>query len=216
LNEHQKLTKLHPERPYQALYGVIQGAHYQDLREKAAKDLGAMDFDGYGLGGSFEKQQLGQVLAWVNAILPQSKPRHLLGLSRPDDIFVGVENGADTFDCVAPTREARHGRVYTPDGDINLGNAKYKNDNQPLQPGCQCLACQGKHTRASLRQMLKNTDNQKSPEQHRQDKALAQRLLSIHNIHFILDLASQIRQHILNGNLVKFRDDWLGRYYHKS
>jgi queuine tRNA-ribosyltransferase len=161
LREHVRQTNLRSDRPYQALFGVLQGAHYQDLREKAARDLAAMrvsgaEFDGFGLGGAFEKECLGEILAWMTRILPEHKPRHLLGLSKPDDIFAGVENGCDTFDCVAPTREARHGRVYTLNGDINLRRAEFADDDRTLDSECDCPTCVSGYTRAELRAMLKS------------------------------------------------------------
>ena len=131
------------QKSYQALYGILQGAHYRDLRQATARNLGAMDFDGYGLGGAFEKEQLGDILNWTNTILPSHKPRHLLGLARPDDIFVGVTRGIDTFDCVSPTREARHGRLYTVDGHINVMRSRYTDDPNPIDPTCDCPTCAG-------------------------------------------------------------------------
>ncbi|MDR0912447.1 MAG: tRNA guanosine(34) transglycosylase Tgt [Methanobrevibacter sp.] len=213
LKKHKELSIERKDKPYQALYGVLQGAHYQDLREIASKDLGSMDFDGYGLGGAFEKEQLGDILFWCDTILPENKPRHLLGLSQPDDIFVGVENGCDTFDCVAPMREARHGKVYTPDGAINIKNSKYKNDNDPLADGCQCPTCKAGHTRSEIRALLKNTMDGKSPEQFKKDKLLAMELLTIHNVYFIVNLTKEIRNSILEDNFHNFRDKWLKRYY---
>jgi len=213
LKEHQKLADERADKPYQALYGVLQGAHYQDLREKAARELGAMDFDGYGLGGAFEKEQLPNILLWCNKILPETKPRHLLGLSKPDDIFVGVENGCDTFDCVAPTREARHGKVYTLDGDINLRNAKFADDDSPLFNGCECPTCKSHYTRAEIRKLIKNEGAKKTPEQIHSDIHLAMELMTIHNVHFIINLTQEIRQAILEENFFNFRDNWLKRYY---
>jgi len=213
LAEHQKLTNERDSKPYQALFGVLQGAHYQDLREKAARDLGAMDFDGYGLGGAFEKEQLSNILLWCNKILPESKPRHLLGLSKPDDIFVGVENGCDTFDCVAPTREARHGKVYTLDGDINIRNSKFANDTSPLFEGCQCPTCKTPYTRGEIRKLLKNEGAKKTQEQIMSDKQLAVELITTHNVYFIVNLTQEIRQSIIEKNFFNFRDKWLKRYY---
>lgn len=213
LAEHEKLTRERKDKPYQALYGVLQGAHYKDLREKAARELGAMNFDGYGLGGAFEKEHLPDILFWSNSILPELKPRHLLGLSKPDDIFVGVENGCDTFDCVAPTREARHGKVYTLDGDINLRNAEFVDDPLPLFEGCQCPTCKSDYSREKIRQLLKNKEGKKTKKQIADDKKLALELLTIHNVYFIVNLTHQIRQSILDGNFFNFRDNWLKRYY---
>jgi queuine tRNA-ribosyltransferase len=192
------------------LFGVLQGAHYQDLREKAARDLSAMmvdgaEFDGFGLGGAFEKERLGEILSWMTRILPENKPRHLLGLARPDDIFIGVENGCDTFDCVAPTREARHGRVYTLDGDINLRRAEFASDERPLDPECDCQTCTSYETRVSLRTLLKSHE----PE----EKARALTLLSVHNVRFVVRLTEQIRVAILSGTFAELKKMWLKRYY---
>jgi len=213
LAKHQELTNERVSKPYQALFGVLQGAHYQDLREKTARELGAMDFDGYGLGGAFEKEQLANILFWCNRILPESKPRHLLGLSKPDDIFVGVENGCDTFDCVAPTREARHGKVYTLDGDINIRNAEFADDSSTMYEGCQCPTCKSNITREEIRKLLKNTGAKKTAEEIMRDKQIAIELITVHNVYFIIELTNQIRQSILDKNFFNFRDKWLKRYY---
>jgi queuine tRNA-ribosyltransferase len=210
LREHVRQTNLRSDRPYQALFGVLQGAHYQDLREKAARDLAAMrisgaEFDGFGLGGAFEKERLGEILSCMTRILPPEKPRHLLGLARPDDIFTGVENGCDTFDCVAPTREARHGRVYTLDGDINLRRAEFATDDRQLDPECDCSTCVSGRTRAGLRAMLKSHE----PE----GKAQALTLLSEHNVRFIVRLTEQIRAALIVGDFDNFKTAWLSRYY---
>lgn len=211
LQEHIRQTAMRTDRPYQALYGVLQGGYWQDLREKAARDLAAMNidseyFDGFGLGGALEKENLGDIIKWMTTILPENKPRHLLGLSKPDDIFVGVENGTDTFDCVAPTREARHGRVYTLDGNFNLKRAEFKDDNTLLDSECDCTTCRKGYTRAQLRALLKSTIYDEHPE--------AFNLLSVHNIRFIVRLTEQIRQAIIDGNYQEFRDQWMTRYYH--
>jgi len=208
LDKHNKLTSDRSDKPYQALFGVLQGAHYQDLREEAARDLGSMDFDGYGLGGAFEKEQLPKILFWCNSILPESKPRHLLGLSKPDDIFVGVENGCDTFDCVAPTREARHGKVYTLDGDINI-----KEDSSPLFEECDCPTCRSNHSRGEIRKLLKNEYGMKTDKQIREDKKIALELITVHNVYFIVKLTQEIRKAIIEENFFNFRDNWLRRYY---
>lgn len=210
LREHARQTAMRADRPYQALYGVLQGGHWQDLREKAARDLAIMsiesqEFDGFGLGGAFEKETLGETLSWMTRILPENKPRHLLGLSKPDDIFAGVENGADTFDCVAPTREARHGRIYTLDGDINLKRAEFKDDERLLDEECDCPTCTTGMTRASLRAKLKSPDLE--------EKAVALTLLSQHNVRFIIRLMEQIRGGLENGNFGELRKVWLRRYY---
>ncbi|MDR0398030.1 MAG: tRNA guanosine(34) transglycosylase Tgt [Candidatus Nomurabacteria bacterium] len=205
LIEHEHLTKQRAGRPYKALYGVLQGARFEDLRRKAACDLGAMDFDGFGLGGAFNKEQLDDILQWCNSELPENKPRHLLGLSRPDDIFIGAEHGADTFDCVAPTREARHGRIYTLDGDINIRNAQFTNDAGLLDSGCDCATCQAGHTRGEIRKLLKSA----VPE----ERVQAFNLASIHNVRFTVRLVDEIRAAIDGGEFDGYKQAWLKRYY---
>lgn len=189
----------------QALYGVLQGGHYEDLRRSTSRYLGAMDFDGYGLGGAFLKEDLGKILRWIAEELPFDRPRHLLGLSRPDDIFVGAENGVDTFDCVAPTREARHGRIYTLDGDVNLRKGLWVEAEEPLDERCDCTTCLAGWTRSGLRRLLKS--------QIRTEKEEYFELASTHNVRFIVRLGEQVRQSILDGNFIKFRDEFLSRYY---
>lgn len=188
---------------YQALYGVLQGGRWEDLRRNTARNLAKMDFDGYGLGGAFLKEDLGDILKWCNEELPENKPRHLLGLSHPDDLFVGAENGADTFDCVAPMREARHGKIYTKTGPINL--RKCHNDHRPLDDNCACPTCQTHWTRSSLRKLWRSGS--------RLEKAKFNHLASLHNLYFITNLAKQIRESILNDTFYSFRDSFLKSYY---
>ena len=206
LREHLKLRDSLGYR--QSLYGVLQGGRWEDLRRATAQTLAAMtvngeQFDGFGLGGAFLKEDLGEILRWCDEELPREKPRHLLGLSHPDDIFVGVENGADTFDCVAPTREARHGKIYTRDGEINL--RKYAGIEEPLDADCDCTTCRAGHTKASLRALWKSGD--------RALKEQYFRLASIHNLRFIIRLTEEIRSSILDSNFTAYRDNFLRRYY---
>jgi queuine tRNA-ribosyltransferase len=200
--EHEKLTIERSHRPYQALFGVIQGAQYEDLRRTAAKDLGAMEFDGFGIGGALDKDELGTIVRWVTEELPVSKPRHLLGIGEPEDIFVGVENGADTFDCVSASRVARNAAVYFPTGRLNISNAKYRRSFEPLVPGCDCYTCTH-YTQAYLHHLV-----------HAKE-LLAATLLTIHNEHFIVGLVAKIRQSILDGNFYEFKEDFLGTYNYK-
>ena len=190
---------------HQHLYGVLQGGRWEDLRRSTARKLGAMDFDGYGLGGAFLKEDLGEILRWCNEELPFDKPKHLLGLSHPDDIFVGVEMGADTFDCVAPTREARHGKIYTKDGNINL--RKFADSNEPLDAECDCATCRAGWTRGALRALWRSGDTEKKAEYYK--------LASVHNVRFIIRLTEEIRQSILDDRFYEFRDEFLKRYYGK-
>ena len=199
ITAHQQLTAKRSTKPYQALFGVLQGAQYEDLRRKAARDLGAMDFDGYGIGGALDKESLGTIVRWVNEELPAERPRHLLGIGEPEDIFVGVENGADTFDCVSASRVARNAAVYFPTGRFNISNAKYRSSFEPLVPGCKCYTCTN-YSQAYLHHLV-----------HAKEM-VASTLLTIHNEYFIVNLVAQIRQSILDGNFYEFKEEFLGKY----
>lgn len=203
LDEHLKLRDSLGYR--QSLYGVLQGGRWEDLRRSTAKKLGAMPFDGYGLGGAFLKEDLSEILRWCNEELPEHKPRHLLGLSHPDDILNGAEMGADTFDCVAPTREARHGKIYTKYGDINL--RKFKDSNLLLDEDCDCPTCQAGHTRGELLDLWRSGDGEL--------KAKFYRLASMHNLRFIIRLTEQIRDAILEDRFHQFKQEFLRNYYTK-
>ena len=203
LDEHFKLRDSLGYR--QSLYGVLQGGRWEDLRRSTAKKLGAMPFDGYGLGGAFLKEDLSEILRWCNEELPEHKPRHLLGLSHPDDILNGAEMGADTFDCVAPTREARHGKIYTKYGDINL--RKFKDSNLLLDEDCDCPTCQAGYTRGELRDLWRSGDGEL--------KAKFYRLASMHNLRFIIRLTEQIRDAILEDRFHQFKQEFLRNYYTK-
>ena len=205
LTEHDRLTQARGNKPYQALFGVLQGAQYEDLRRKAAQDLGSMSedgisFDGFGIGGALDKQTLGQILRWVNEELPENKPRHFLGIGEPDDLFVGVENGADTFDCVAPSRQARTGSVFTKDGRLNISNAPHKREFKPIEDDCTCYTCKN-YTRAYLCHLFRSKE------------MLASTLATIHNQHFIVGLVDQMRSSINDGNFFEFKAEFMGRYY---
>lgn len=203
LDEHMKLRDTLGYR--QSLYGVLQGGRWEDLRRSTAKKLGKMPFDGYGLGGAFLKEDLSEILRWCNEELPENKPRHLLGLSHPDDILNGVEMGADTFDCVAPTREARHGKIYTKYGDINL--RKFKDSSLLLDEDCDCPTCKAGYTRGELRDLWRSGDGEL--------KSKFYTLASIHNLHFIIRLTEQIREAIQNDTFTEFKQEFLKNYYQK-
>ena len=197
---HFKQLREQSDKPYQALFGVLQGANDEGLRRQTAQFLGAMDFDGYGIGGAIEKSRLGETVRWIAEELPADKPRHLLGISEPDDIFEAVEYGVDTFDCVAPTRVARNGAVYTRDGRFNISKACYKEDFAQLDPDCHCYTCSN-YSRAYLHHLIKAKER------------LAATLLSIHNETFIISLVDTIRQSIEDKTFHEFREEWLARYY---
>ena len=207
LTEHQSLTKKEFEfdggHNYQALYGVIQGARYEDLRKESAKTLGDMEFDGYGIGGAFNKADIGTAVRWVCEELPDSKPRHLLGIGEVRDLFEGVENGVDTFDCVSPTREARNGAFYTSFGRKNITNLKFNDDFSPLEQDCACYTCQN-FTRAYIRHLFKAKE------------ILGYTLVSIHNEHFILNLMHRIRLSLEDASFFELKKQVITDYYSKN
>ncbi|MDR2379352.1 MAG: tRNA guanosine(34) transglycosylase Tgt [Bifidobacteriaceae bacterium] len=208
LVEHARLTEARVGRPPQALFGVVQGAQFEDLRRLAAAGLAHLTwdgagFDGYGIGGALEKENLAAIVGWVCSELPESKPRHLLGISEIDDLFAAVEAGGDTFDCVAPSRSARHGAVYSPDGRYNVTRARFARDFGPLDPDCDCYTCLG-YSRAYLHHLL------------RARELLGYTLATIHNERFIVRLVAAMRQAIESGGQAAFgrlRDDFLTRYF---
>ncbi len=186
----------------QALFGIVQGGRYQDLRKESAKIIGGMDFDGFGIGGSFDKEDIYTAVGWVNDVLPEGKPRHLLGIGEPADLFGGIENGIDTFDCVTPTRIARNGGLYTRDGRINILNAEHITNFEKIDNECTCYTCTH-YTRAYLSHLF------------RAKEMLGATLASIHNLFFIVNLVKEIRESILNENFFEFKERFLERYYKK-
>ncbi|GAA1795879.1 tRNA guanosine(34) transglycosylase Tgt [Leucobacter iarius] len=208
LDEHARQTADRTHRPYQALFGVVQGAQYEDLRRQAAGGLARLTgaeatgqrFDGYGIGGALEKSQLGTIVSWVSDELPEDKPRHLLGISEPDDLFAGVAAGADTFDCVAPSRQARGGTMYSSSGRINAKAAAQRRRFEPLDPECDCYTCEN-YTAAYLHHLFKAKE------------MLASTLATIHNERYIVRMVERIRQSIIDGDFAELRDETLGRLY---
>jgi queuine tRNA-ribosyltransferase len=205
VTEHRRLTDERTGKPYQALFGVVQGAQYEDLRRRATRDLLELGepgggFDGFGIGGALEKENLGTIVRWVCEELPAELPRHLLGISEPDDMFIAIENGADTFDCVSPSRVARNGSIYTEGGRINITNARFKRDFAPLDACCDCYTC-AHYTRAYLHHLF------------RAKEMLSATLATIHNERFVVRLVDRIRASIENGSFADFRADFLGHYY---
>ena len=189
----------HDEEQY--LYAVVQGGTFNDLRAESAKYCASKNPDGFGIGGVFTADGMDEMLKTVNSILPEDKPRHLLGMGQePIDIFVGAEYGCDTFDCVGPTRMARNGSLYTNDGRINIKNAKYKHDFTPLMPDCDCECCKN-YNKAYLHHLFKT------------DEITAKVLASIHNEHFVVHLTDQIRESIKNDTFGSFKESFLSRYY---
>lgn len=213
LDEHERLTNERTHRPKQSLWGVVQGAQYEDLRRKAARGLvqlsrvaeeaGRRPFGGFGIGGALEKENLGTIVGWVCDELPEDKPRHLLGISEPDDLFTAIEAGADTFDCVAPTRLGRRGGVYTLDGRLNLKNAQFKRDFSGIDEEFGGYVSEN-YSRAYIRHLLKANE------------FLAGTLCTMHNLEFMIRLVDNIRASIEGGYYAAYRDEFTGRYYADS
>jgi queuine tRNA-ribosyltransferase len=197
LERHEELNK--NQRNKQALFGIVQGGRFEDLRKESARNISSMNFDGFGVGGSFVKEDINTAVAWVNATLPEEKPRHLLGIGEPLDFFGAIENGVDTFDCVAPTRIARNGGLYTKDGRIGILNQKFRKSLEPIGEGCKCYTCQN-YTKAYLSHLFRSKE------------ILGYTLASIHNLYFIVHLVDDIRQSILDDRFFEFRDSFVNRY----
>jgi queuine tRNA-ribosyltransferase len=206
LAEHGRLTARRHTKPYQALFGVVQGAQYEDLRRQATRGLVSITddegrgFDGYGIGGALEKQNLATIVGWVTDELPDDKPRHLLGISEPDDLFAAIAAGADTFDCVSPSRVARNAAVYSATGRYNITGARYRRDFTPLDAECDCYTC-ANYTRAYIHHLFKAKE------------MLSCTLCTIHNERFVVRLVDQIRAAITAGEFDELREQVLGRYY---
>jgi queuine tRNA-ribosyltransferase len=196
LKAHRQNVKKNSE---QGIYGIVQGGRFEDLRVQSARELAKMDFDGYGIGGSFSKQDILGILDKVNQELPGDKPRHLLGIGEPEDLFIGVAAGCDTFDCVLPTRNGRTGGIYTRQGKIQIPNAEHRTDFSPLDSECSCPICKT-YTRAYISHLFRSKE------------MLGPILASQHNLYFLTNLTNQIRESILNGAFEKFRDEFLSKY----
>ena len=188
----------------QSLFGIVQGGRYEDLRRLSAENISAMDFDGFGIGGSFDKDDIGTAVGWVNSVLPEGKPRHLLGIGEPEDLLLGIANGVDTFDCVAPTRLGRNGAAYILEkstvgkfkfGRLNLFNAAHTTDLKPLDPLCHCYTCTN-YSRAYLAHLFRATE------------MTAATLTSIHNLHFLVSLAAEARKAIVEGRFAEWYADY--------
>jgi queuine tRNA-ribosyltransferase len=199
IDEHKRLTKERDTKPYQMLFGVVQGAHFEDLRRKAAREIGALDFDGFGIGGALDKETLGTIISWVVDELPENKPRHLLGIGEPLDLFVGAENGVDTFDCVAPTRNARNTALLTVEGRFNVSNSPSRGNNGPVDSECDCYTCLN-YSQGYLHHAYKGNE------------LIFPTLASIHNLRFTVRLVDQIREHMQEGTYFEFKRDWVERF----
>ncbi len=193
-------------RPEQALFGIVQGGVFQDLREASAAFLVGLDLPGYAVGGlavGETKAEMHAVLEWLQPLLPAEKPRYLMGVGAPEDLVNGVLRGIDIFDCVLPTRIARNGAALVLGGRINLRNAQYAADSSPLDPACDCTTC-AHFSRAYLRHLVKA------------DEILAHILLTTHNLHFLLRLMDDLRKAIREGTVVAFANKFLANYHTPS
>ena len=195
-------------RPHdQGLFGIVQGAGFKDLRRQSASDLVSMDFPGYSIGGlavGESHKEMNEVLDFTVPMLPENKPRYLMGVGAPDSLIDGVIRGVDMFDCVLPTRIARNGTCMTSEGRLVVKNAAYAEDFTPLDHDCDCYTCRN-YTRAYIRHLLKA------------DETFGLRLTSYHNLYFLVNLMKKVRQAIMDDNLLEFREDFFERYgYNKS
>ena len=198
--------KVH-NNPRQSLFGIVQGGPHKDLRKYSAEETVKLDFDGYSVGGvandGESKEDMYKAIEYSTPYLPEDKVRYLMGVGDPIDIIEAVIRGIDIFDCVLPTRIARHGQAFTRTGKINFNNAKYKEDLSPIEDGCDCYACKN-YSKAYIRHLITVGE------------ALGGRLLSIHNIRFLIKLTEEIREAIKNDKLLEYRDEFISKYEKKG
>lgn len=190
-----------PLKNHQARFGIVQGGLFPDLRVRSAQEITALPFDGFAIGGLSigETPDLMQKMAYFTApLLPQDRPRYLMGVGRPEDLVEGVRAGIDMFDCVMPTRNARNGQLFTSQGKVNIKNAKYAESKEPLDPECPCEACTH-YSRAYLRHLFVSKE------------LLSARLNTIHNLTYYIRLMTQMRESILDGSF----DEWVKTFYRK-
>lgn len=197
-----RCREAHPDDSKQALFGIQQGGIFADLRAESSAVLRDLDFPGYAIGGLAVGETKAEMYAALDEcvpMLPSSKPRYLMGVGAPDDLVQGALRGVDVFDCVLPTRLARHGAVFTPDGQMNIGRAQFAHDQRPIDEACDCYTCQH-FTRAYLRHLVKAGE------------LLAHTLLSLHNLRFLIRHMEMIRRAILDETLEQYAQTFLSRY----
>ena len=190
--------------PNQSLFGIVQGGEYEDLRRHCVEELVKMDFDGYSIGGTSvgeDKPTMYKMVSYATKYLPLDKVRYLMGVGDPIDIIENVSRGIDIFDCVSPTRLARHGHAYTKYGKINIKNSQYKDDFTPLSTDCDCYTCRSKYSKAYIRHLIVANET------------LGARLLSIHNIRFLIHLTEDLREAIKNDSILEYREQFIKDYY---
>ncbi len=187
----------------QSLFGIVQGGAYEDLRRFSAEETVKIGFDGYSIGGvandDESKEDMYKAIDYSIPYLPIDKPRYLMGVGEPVDILEGVMRGVDMFDCVLPTRLARHGHAFRRNGKINLRNAKYKEDFTPIEDTCDCYACKH-YTKAYIRHLIIANET------------LGARLLSIHNIRFLIKMTEEIRESIKKDKFLEYKDEFISKY----
>ncbi len=202
----KRCKKAHKTTEKQALFGIVQGGMFKELREKSAKDLVALDFPGYAVGGlsvGEPKDMMCDLLAFTTQFLPKDKPRYLMGVGSPDYLLEAVLRGIDMCDCVLPTRIARNGTATTSQGKVVVRNATYERDFSPLDPNCDCYTCKN-YTRAYIHHLIKAKE------------ILGARLLTLHNLRFLTRLMEQVRKEIENDNLLTFVKKFYQEYYHED
>ena len=193
--------------PNQSLFGIVQGGAYEDLRKYSAIETVKLDFDGYSIGGvandGESKEDMYKAIEYSTPYMPEDKVRYLMGVGEPIDIIEGVIRGVDIFDCVLPTRIARHGQAFTKYGKINLNNAKFKEDLTPIEDDCDCYTCKN-YSKAYIRHLITTGET------------LGGRLLSIHNIRFLIKLTEELREAIKNDNILGYKEEFLAKYESKQ
>ncbi len=189
----------------QSLFGIVQGGEFEDLRNFSAKETVKLDFDGYSIGGTSvgeDKDTMYKMIDYAIKYLPEDKPRYLMGVGDPLDILEGVERGVDMFDCVLPTRIARHGNAFTRHGKLNIRNEKYKEDFTPIEDTCDCYACRH-YTKAYIRHLMVC------------EETFGARLLSIHNLRFLIKLVEDIRENVEKDTFSEFKEQFIQNYTKK-
>ena len=192
--------------PNQSLFGIVQGGEFEELRKYSAEETVKMNIDGYSIGGTSvgeDKETMYKMVDYAIKYLPEDKPRYLMGVGDPIDIIEGVIRGVDMFDCVLPTRLARHGNAFTRNGKINIKNQKFKEDFTPIEEGCDCYTCKN-FTRAYVRHLIAANETNGG------------RLLSIHNIRFLIKLTEELREAIDNDTILEYRENFINKYNKKE
>jgi len=202
--EHEKLLKKTKEK--RALFGIVQGGSYKDLRKESAKFVNNLDFPGNAIGGLAVGEKKEKMLEMLDTTIPhlnEKKPRYLMGVGTPKDILEAVERGIDMFDCVHATRMSRHGAFWTKTGRFSIKNSKFKTDKTPLQKNCKCESCSN-YSKSYIRHLIV------------ENETLGMRLLTIHNLHFLLNFMQEIRDSIQKKEFLKFKKEFLKKFKSKN